>query len=318
MRDLKSILITGGAGFVGSSLVRNLLKEDDLEKLIVLDKLVHASSREHLIGPDQDPRFLFVEGDINDRSLLDQLLAEHKVTGVLHLAEESRTDAATIDTVAFVTTNIGGTATMIEATRAAQVPLLHCSTDQVYGNIDSPAKAKENQPLKPNSAYAVSKASADLLCLAACHSHKQDILITRSTNNYGPRQSPNNLIPYIIDKASRDEPIPIPGNGLQIRDWLHVDDHCQGLIAAWRRGKAGNIYHFAGHCERTNIGMARSVLDFVRKPHSLLEKAAAQPGQDARYALDTEKAMMWFGWTPQKQFKDHFSEVMLALSSENR
>lgn len=318
MRAIKSILLTGGAGFIGSSLARHLLKEPDIERLVVLDKLTYAGNRQHLAGPDQDPRFHFVEGDITDRALLEKILSEYAITGVFNLAAESHVDRSIADATDFVATNIGGTVTLLETLREKATPMLQCSTDEVYGPITAPLKATEDQPLNPSSAYAASKAGADLLCLAATHTHGQDVIITRCTNNYGPRQHREKLIPQIVARASHDEPVPIYGSGLQIRDWIHVDDHCEGMIAAWKRGKKGHVFHFAGHCERTNLGIARSVLDGLRKPHSLISHVQDRPGHDERYALDTAKATLWFGWEPKRKFREVFPDVIRALASEAR
>lgn len=317
MRSLKSILVTGGAGFIGSSLARHLLKEKDLERLVILDKLTYAGKRENLTLPSQDPRYQFIEGDICDAELVKKIIGERQITGIMHLAAESHVDRSIVNANHFIWTNVGGTSVLLDAAREFQIPLLHCSTDEVYGPIASPDKAKEDQLLAPSSPYAVSKASADLLCLAATRTYGTDTIITRCTNNYGPRQHPEKLVPLLVQKALRDEKLPIYGNGMQIRDWIHVDDHCRGLIAAWRRGKAGAVYHFAGHCERTNLGMARSILDALRKPHSLIEHVADRPGHDERYSLDTEKAMMWFGWQPEADFREAFPETLRALSAES-
>lgn len=316
MRSLKTILLTGGAGFIGSSLARHLLKEPDLEGLIILDKLTYAGNRSNLALPEQDPRCHFVQGDICDQELVQNLVAEHSITGILHLAAESHVDRSIADATDFVTTNVCGTATLLEAARRQGIPLLHCSTDEVYGAIPSPEKAKETAPLNPSSPYAASKAAADLLCLAATRTHGTETVITRCTNNYGPRQHPEKLVPLLIQRALRDEPLPIYGNGLQTRDWIHVDDHCEGLLAAWKRGKSGEIYHFSGHRERTNIGMARSVLNALRKPQTLIEHVKDRPGHDQRYALDTEKALMWFGWQPKISFQEGFPEVVRALTAD--
>jgi dTDP-glucose 4,6-dehydratase len=316
MRSLQSILLTGGAGFIGSSLARQLLKEEGLERLVILDKLTYAGKRANLTLPEQDPRCHFVQGDIGDAGLVDQLLKEHQITGIFHLAAESHVDRSIEDADHFIKTNVLGTSTLLEGARTYQIPLLHCSTDEVYGSIASPAKAKEDAPLSPSSPYAASKAAADLLCLAATRTHGTETIITRCTNNYGPRQHPEKLVPLLIQRALRDEPLPIYGNGLQIRDWIHVEDHCAGMLAAWRRGKSGEVYHFAGHRERTNIGMARSVLNALRKPQTLIEHVTDRLGHDERYALDTEKALMWFGWQPQVDFQDGFPEVVRALSAD--
>ena len=314
MRNLKSILLTGGAGFIGSSLARHLLKDDSLEKLIILDKLTYAGNRAHLTLPEQDPRCHFVQGDICDAELVDQLIRENCITGIFHLAAESHVDRSIKSAGDFVTTNVLGTSTLLGAAQRHQLPLLHCSTDEVYGPIAAPDKIKETAMLRPSSPYAASKASADLLCLAATRTHGVETIITRCTNNYGPRQHPEKLIPLFIQRALRDEKLPVYGSGFQIRDWIHVDDHCEGLLAAWKRGKSGEIYHFAGHRERTNIGMARSILDALRKPHNLIEHVEDRLGHDERYALDTEKALMWFGWQPKMKFQDAFPEVVRALS----
>lgn len=316
MRNLKSILLTGGAGFIGSSLARHLLKEDSLEKLIILDKLTYAGNRAHLALPEQDPRCLFVEGDICDAQLVERIIQEQEITGILHLAAESHVDRSICSAANFITTNVVGTSTLLDAAQRHQLPLLHCSTDEVYGPIAAPEKVKECAKLCPSSPYAASKASADLLCLAAARTHGLEVIVTRSTNNYGPRQHPEKLIPLLIERALRDEKLPIYGSGSQIRDWIHVDDHCEGLLAAWRRGKSGEIYHFAGHRERTNIGMARSILNALHKPHNLIEHVADRPGHDERYALDTEKALMWFGWQPKVSFQDAFPEVVRSLSAD--
>ena len=188
MRNLQSILLTGGAGFIGSSLARHLLKEPDLEKLIILDKLTYAGNRSNLALPEQDPRCHFVQGDICDLALVEELITQHQITGIFHLAAESHVDRSIEDASNFIATNVLGTAALLEAAKKHPLTLLHCSTDEVYGPIVAPAKAKETDQLRPSSPYAASKASADLLCLAATHTHGVETLITRCTNNYGPRQ----------------------------------------------------------------------------------------------------------------------------------
>ena len=318
MRNLKSILLTGGAGFVGSNLARHLLQESDLERLVILDKLTYAGRRSNLAIPEQDPRCHFVEGCVTDAKLLQHIFKEHEISGIFHLAAESDVDRSIANSRDFITTNVSGTSTLLDAANQFKTPLLHCSTYEVYVSVPTPAKLKEDAPLNPSSAYSASKASADLLCQAATNTHGVETIITRCTNNYGPRQHPEKFIPLLVKKALQDEPVPIYGNGLHIRDWIHVDDHCDGMISAWRRGRAGNIYHLAGHCERTNLGMARSVLDALRKPHSLIEHVTDRPGHDERHALDCEKAMMWFGWQPKLNFRDTFPDTVRALSSEFR
>ena len=315
MRNFRSILLTGGAGFIGSSLARHLLGLEKVERLVVLDKLTYAGSRDNLVGPDQDPRFEFVQGDIADRALLGGLLRHHNITGVFNLAAESHVDRSILNPDDFVATNIVGTANLLETCRAARVPLLHCSTDEVYGSALVPNKFLETTPLAPSSPSSASKASADLLCLAAVTTHRQDLVITRSANNYGLRQHPEKLIPTIIRHALRDEPIPLYGGGMQIRDWIHVDDHCRGMITALHRGQSGNIYNFGGHCERTNLGLTRNILTILGKPESLISTAPDRPGHDLRYSVDTTKALRYLGWSPQTQMAKALPAVVRELAA---
>lgn len=315
MRSLRSILLTGGAGFIGSTLARHLLETEGLERLIVLDKLTEAGRRDHLSGPDQDPRFEFVEGDIADRPFTTELLKYHGTTGVFNLAAASPLNHSPENADEFIATNIVGTMNLMEACRHTGIPLLHCSTDEVYGPIAPPAKLTENLPLSPPSPYAASKASADLLCQAATRTHQQDVLVTRCSNNYGPRQHPEKLIPTIIRHALLDEPIPLDGDGMQIRDWIHVNDHCRGMIAAFLRGKAGEIYNFGGHCERTNLGVARDVLKALGKPESLISSSPHGLGPNQRYAVDTTKALGKLGWNPLLKMQASLPAIVRELAS---
>ena len=242
MRQLRSILLAGGAGFIGSALARHLLRVEGLETLIVLDKLTCPGNRGNLIGPDQDPRVHFVEGDIQDRELTGHLLREHDITGVFNLAAETHSGRPLDSPVDFVHPNVLGTSRLLETCRVSGVPLLQCSTSKVYGQVSAPNRAVEINPLNPSTPYTASKASADLFCLAAARSHGQDIIITRSTSNYGPREHPEKLVPSLVHAAFHDLPVPIRGEGTQSRDWIHVDDHCRGMIAAFSKGQPGAVY----------------------------------------------------------------------------
>lgn len=315
MRELRSILLTGGAGFIGSSLARHLLRVEQLERLIVLDKLTYAGNRSNLGALEDDPRFHFVKGDIADRALVAALLKQEAVTGVFNLAAESHVDHSIDDAEDFIATNIVGTANLLEECRGAKVSLLQCSTDEVYGSATPPAKFTEESPLIPSSAYSASKASGDLLCLAASITHQQDVLVTRSSNNYGPRQHAEKLIPTIVRHAIQDEPIPIYGDGMHIRDWIHVDDHCRGMLAAFLRGRAGQIYNFGGHCERTNLGLTRNILQILGKPDSLISRAPDRPGHDRRYAIDTTKALRYFGWNPREELMPSLPAIVRELAA---
>ena len=318
MRQLRSILLTGGAGFIGSSLVRHLLLEEGLQQLIVLDKLTYAGNRGHLIGPDQDSRFTFVEGDIADHALISTLLREHDVTGVFNLAAESHVARSLESNEVFVASNVAGTLHLIEACRAMRVPLLQCSTDEVYGSISPPGRFVEISPLNPTTPYAASKAAADLLCLSAVRCHAQDIVITRSSNNYGPRQHVEKLVPNLVNAAFHDQPLELHGDGMHIRDWMHVDDHCRGMISAFQRGQPGAVYLFGGQCERTNLGMARSVLELLGKPASLLTHVPDRAGNDRRYAVDFSKAVAGLDWRPTHRFRTSFPIVVRELTANLR
>ena len=318
MRQLRSILLTGGAGFIGSSLARHLLLVEGLQRLVVLDKLTYAGNRGNLIGPDQDPRFTFVEGDIADRDLVSHLLHQHDVTGVFNLAAESHVERSLASNEIFVTSNVAGTLQLAEACRTGKVPLLQCSTDEVYGSISPPGRFVEISPLNPTTPYAASKAAADFLCLSAVRCHAQDIVITRSSNNYGPRQHVEKLVPKLVHAAFHDQPLELHGDGMQIRDWMHVDDHCRGLISAFQKGQPGAVYLFGGQCERTNLGMARSVLEILGKPGSLLTHVPDRAGNDRRYAVDVSKAVAGLDWRPRHRFRTSFPIVVRELAANLR
>jgi dTDP-glucose 4,6-dehydratase len=260
VRCLRSILLTGGAGFIGSALIRALLHQPHLEHLIILDSLTYAGNRANLIGPDQDPRLNFIEGDVGDEALISKLLKEFRCSGIMHLAAETHVDQSIENPAKFITTNINGTFSILNAARRHGVALLQCSTDEVYGPIVAPTKADESFPLNPSSPYSASKASADLIVQAAHRTFGQEIVIARCSNNYGPRQHREKLIPTLIHHALRDESLPIYGSGKQIRDWIHVDDTARGLIRVFEKGEKNRIYNLGANCERTNLEIARAVL----------------------------------------------------------
>ena len=310
--------MTGGAGFIGSSLVRQLLKRPEIQQIVVLDLLTYAGKKENLSEVGQDPRFHFVEGDINDHKLVSKVLSERQITGTLHLAAESHVDRSIESPAAFIRTNISGTESLIEASRAHGSPLLICSTDEVYGAAPAHKKFSESAPLNPSSPYSASKASADLLGLAAVTTYGQDIVIARCTNCYGPRQHREKLVPKLIHQALRDLPLPIYGSGLQIRDWMHVDDCALGLIATFEKGSSGHIYHLGGNTEHTNLGIARNILKKLHKPETLIAHVPDRPGHDARYALDVRRALQTLEWKARIPFRSAFGETVRELAAELR
>ncbi len=318
MRSLSSLLLTGGAGFIGSTLVRKILERSEVEKLIVLDKFTYAGDRNHLVGPDHDSRLTIVKGDILDQSLTTRLIEEHQVTGVLNLAAESHVDRSIASTQEFALTNVLGASSLLEICRLLKVSFLQCSTDEVYGSTPFPQKFDEFTKLRPSSPYSASKASADLLTIASHTTYLQDVVIARCTNNYGPRQHREKLIPTLIYHAMRDEPLPIYGSGQQIRDWIHVEDCALGLIAAFEHGTPGKIYHLGARDEHTNLGIARTILKQLGKPESLISHVDDRPGHDARYALATRHSLESLGWKARIPFRTGFEETVREISSQLR
>ena len=318
MRPLRSILLTGGAGFVGSALARELLDRSDLERLVILDLLTYAGNRANLAGPDLDPRFHFVEGDILDIDLVTRLLREFDCTGILHLAAESHVDRSIEHPAKFVSTNVMGTSSLLEAARQFQIPFLQCSTDEVYGPTPFPKIFDESARLRPSSPYSASKAGADLLVQAAHITYGQDVVIARCTNNYGPRQHPEKLIPSIIYHALRDLPVPIYGSGQQIRDWIHVEDCAKGIVAVFEKGFSNRAYNLGAKFERTNLGIARTVLKILHKPESLISRVEDRPGHDNRYSLDPRLALIELEWRARIPFRSGFEKVVRELSQTLR
>lgn len=314
MRSLRSILLTGGAGFIGSALARALLDRPDLEHLVILDSLTYAGNRANLVGPDQDPRLNFTEGDIADQKLVSQIFEKFQCTGVMHLAAESHVDQSIANPTKFITTNINGTFALLDMARRHQAPFLQCSTDEVYGPIALPAKADESFPIHPSSPYSASKASADLIVHAAHTTFGQDIVIARCSNNYGPRQHREKLIPTLIHRSLRNEPLPIYGSGKQIRDWIHVDDTARGLIEVFEKGLSHRIYNLGGNCEQTNLEIAHTVLKHLNKPESLIAHVQDRPGHDARYAIDATRAKTDLNWEAQIPFEEGFQKTVQELS----
>jgi len=320
------ILVTGGAGFIGSNLVRHVLANTP-DRLVVLDKLTYAGSLLNLEGPLRDPRVAFVKGDIADRELVARLFAEWRPDAVLNLAAESHVDRSIDTPQAFIDTNIVGTFVMLEAARqhlAALAPdararfrFLHVSTDEVYGSLGPTGVFTEETPYAPNSPYAASKASADHLVRAYHHTYGLPVLLTNCSNNYGPFQFPEKLIPLTTLNAIDERPLPIYGDGGNIRDWLHVDDHCTGLMAVLRNGRVGEKYNIGGGNERTNLELVDRICDAVDalRPGPSSRRALKtfvpdRPGHDRRYAIDATKIRRELHWSPAHAFDDGLRETV--------
>ena len=326
-----TILVTGGAGFIGSNFVRATLDRDPTVRIVNLDLLTYAGNLESLAdverahGAGGDHRYRFVHGDIRDGAAVGDLLAGGADPGgadwlpdaVVHFAAESHVDRSIVGAAAFVDTNVAGTLTLLDACRAelARAPrpfrFLHVSTDEVYGSLGPSDPAfTERTPIAPNSPYSASKAGSDLLVRAYVETHKFPAVITRCSNNYGPFQFPEKLIPLMITRALRDEPLPVYGDGLNVRDWIHVLDHVDALWEVLTGGVPGEVYNIGGEAETTNITIVRELLRLLGKPDSLIAYVTDRPGHDRRYAMDNTKIRSDLGWTPQRTLETGLAETV--------
>ena len=297
------ILVTGGAGFIGSHFVRLLLASHPDCQVTNLDKLTYAGHLENLADCAEDPRYRFVKGDICDAELVRGLMGESDA--VVHFAAESHVDRSIADSAPFFETNVRGTFTLLEAARQVSLErFVHVSTDEVYGPIAPGQWVNEAAALLPSSPYSAAKAASDMLVLAYARTYGVPALITRAGNNYGPFQFPEKFIPLIVSNALEDRPLPLYGDGLQVRDWLHVEDHCRALDLLLERGERGEIYNIGTGRERTNLEVARAVLDLLGKPQSLITFVEDRPAHDRRYALDCAKLNNSPGWRAAIEFAD--------------
>jgi len=299
------ILVTGGCGFIGSEFIRQKLATSSQLRIVNLDKLTYAGNLENLAAVANDPRYEFVRGDIADPSCVDQLLSRGPVDAIVNFAAESHVDRSLLDSGPFIQTNVVGTQVLLDASRRAGVKrFVQVSTDEVYGSLGPTGKFTEETPLAPNSPYSASKAASDLLVRAYQHSFDFPAIITRCSNNYGPYQFPEKLLPLFITNLMSDQAVPVYGTGQNVRDWIHVSDHCRGIAAALERGRPGEIYNFGGMTEKTNLEITHLLLQLLEKPKSLIRYVADRPGHDLRYAIDCSKAQSELGWQPQVTFED--------------
>jgi dTDP-glucose 4,6-dehydratase len=297
------ILVTGGAGFIGSAFVRMAISETDLS-VVNLDKLTYAGNLENLAEIDGNARYRFVQGDICDAQLVNALVGEERPDAIVHFAAESHVDRSILSPEPVVRTNYNGTFTLLEAARLHRVArFVHVSTDEVYGSLPAPAEADERYPLNPSSPYSASKAASDLLARSYFVTFKLPVVITRASNNYGPYQFPEKLIPLMITNAMEDRSLPVYGDGQQVRDWLYVEDHCRGILAVLRQGRDGEIYNIGGNRSLPNLDVVHQVLALTGKPESLIEYVQDRLGHDRRYALSSEKLMRETAWRPVMNFE---------------
>ena len=304
------ILVTGGAGFIGSAFVRLLIGETDW-RVVNLDKLTYAGNLENLTTVESNARYRFVQGDICDDRLVDSLVGGEKPDAIVHFAAESHVDRSILSPEPVIQTNLRGTFTMLEAARKHATPrFVHISTDEVYGSLTAPLEATEEFPLNPSSPYSASKAGSDLLARSYFVTYKMPVTITRASNNYGPYQFPEKLIPLMISNAFDDRRLPVYGDGMQVRDWLYVDDHCRAIRAVVEKGLAGEIYNIGGNRSLPNLDVVRQVLALTGKTEALIEYVKDRPGHDRRYALSSEKLMRETGWRPVMNFETGLAKTI--------
>ncbi len=308
---MRRVLVTGGCGFIGSNFIRLELATDPCLSIVNVDKLTYAGNLANLADLRDDPRYQFAQGDICDREFLSSLLQAGGIDAVVNFAAESHVDRSILDSSPFVQTNIVGTQTLLDCCRRHHVGrYLQVSTDEVYGSLGENGKFTEETPIAPNSPYSASKAAADLLVRAYVQTFEFPAIITRCSNNYGPYQFPEKLIPLFISNALQDQALPVYGTGLNVRDWIHVLDHCRGIGAALRRGRVGEVYNFGGNSELTNLDLTHALLEALGKPASLIRYVADRPGHDHRYAIDASKAKRELGWEPQTVFRDGLRQTI--------
>ncbi|HDR8055939.1 dTDP-glucose 4,6-dehydratase [Bacillus pacificus] len=297
------ILITGGAGFIGSNFVNYMVKKYPAYNVVNLDALTYAGNLENLKAVEDAPNYKFVKGDIADRQFINQLFAEESFDYVLNFAAESHVDRSITNPDIFIQTNIQGTQILLDAAKNAKIKkYLQVSTDEVYGTLGETGYFTEETPLASNSPYSSSKAGADLLVRAYHETFGLPVNITRCSNNYGPFHFPEKLIPLMIINALNNKQLPVYGDGLNVRDWLHVEDHCQAIDLVLHKGKNGEVYNVGGNNERTNIEIVKAILQALDKPESLIQYVTDRPGHDRRYAIDATKLREELGWSPKYNF----------------
>ena len=306
------LLITGGAGFIGSNFVRHVLEAHTDVEVVNFDALTYAGNLENLAGLEDEARYTFVRGDISRPADVEEVFAAHRFDAVLNFAAESHVDRSLhFGAQAFIQTNVLGTQLLLDAARQHEVPrFVQISTDEVYGSLGDDGRFTEDTPLAPNNPYSATKAGADFLVRAAEHSHGLDAVITRCSNNYGPYQFPEKLIPLMIANALEEKPLPVYGDGMHVRDWIFVRDHCSAIDAVLRRGRRGEVYNIGGMYDVPNLEIVQLILKHLDKPESLITYVTDRPGHDRRYAMDNTKIRNELGWEPAYTFEQGLQETI--------
>jgi len=307
------ILVTGGCGFIGSNFIRYILKHYKPAYLTNVDVLTYAGNLANLEGVAEEhgDRYEFFKADIANADQMDELMTEHQSYAIINFAAESHVDRSINSPQNFIHTNVIGTSVMLDCARRHGVQrFVQISTDEVYGSLGATGKFTEQSPLDPSSPYSSSKAGADLLALACFKTYGQEVVVTRCSNNYGPYQFPEKFIPLMITKAMRDEPLPVYGDGMNVRDWIHVQDHCAAVVAALFEGKPGAIYNFGGNSEMVNLDVAKRILKRLAKPESLISFVEDRLGHDRRYAIDSAFVQSELKWKPRHNFEQGLNETI--------
>jgi len=305
---VKNIMITGAAGFIGANFAEHMVKKyDGVYNFVVYDKLTYAGNMHNL--DNVIDKITFVKGDICDFELVKETMTKYNIDGIVHFAAESHVDNSIKTPFIFTETNVIGTHTLLEAAKqiwgeGSPNKFVHISTDEVYGTLGEEGYFTETSPIKPNSPYSASKASSDLIALAYCETFKMNVSVTNCSNNYGPYQHHEKLIPHMISLALQDKQLPVYGQGLNIRDWLYVEDHCEAIDIVLHQGKKGERYNIGGHNEKRNIEIVKLILKRLDKPESLISFVEDRKGHDYRYAIDPTKLKTEFGWEPKTKFED--------------
>ena len=306
------ILVTGGAGFIGSNFVRHVLQQHPEDEVVNLDALTYAGNLENLADLKDHPRHTFVHGDIASVKDVAGVFRKHPISTIVNFAAESHVDRSLhMGPRLFIRTNILGTQILLDAARKHRVErYVQVSTDEVYGSLGPTGAFTEETPIQPNNPYSATKAGADFMVRAAHHSHGLDVVITRCSNNFGPYQFPEKLIPLMIGNAMADKPLPVYGDGLHVRDWIYVLDHCTGIDTVLRKGKSGEVYNLGGNYDVPNLQIVKGILKLLGKPESLITYVKDRPGHDRRYAMDNTRAKTELGWTPAHAFEEALRETV--------
>jgi len=307
------LLVTGGCGFIGSNFIHYILEHYGPEFISNVDALTYAGNAANLEGLAEryGDRYEFFQADIANADLMDEIMSKHRFYGVINFAAESHVDRSINSPSNFIHTNVVGTSVLLESARRHGVKrFVQVSTDEVYGSLGEEGLFTENSPIDPSSPYSASKASADLLALAYHKTYGLDVVVTRCSNNYGPYQFPEKLIPLMVVNAMNDKPLPVYGDGLNVRDWIHVEDHCAGIVTALLQGKAGEVYNFGGNGEMRNIDVVKLILSHLGKPDTLINYVTDRLGHDRRYAIDSSKALRELGWKPKHRPEQGIRETI--------